>query len=168
MILLSFSILSIFGVIFHWILTLRGHFSDFFLQACLRVKLEPARSEKKVFFLRKPLAIIDLFVRRLSVGTRFRHCIAAVLGPERKNGLCYPLPLLFMAVGMIRNVRHSSSDCMRHSWLTQFGVFCLNQPASIVVAFLPNCRSYAAWTTEGEKKRRRRSVFWKAVAHAKR
>ena len=44
----------------------------------------------------------------------------------KKTG-CHPL-LLFMAVSMIPNVWHSSSYCMPHSWLTQFGAFSLNQP----------------------------------------
>ena len=44
-----------------------------------------------------------------------------------QNWVCYPLPR-FMAVRKIPNVWLSSGYCKRHSWPTQFGAFCLNQP----------------------------------------
>ena len=56
------------------------------------------------------------------------HIFGASTSPRSftKKMLCHPLPL-FMAVSMIPNMWHSSCYCMRHSWLTQFGVLCLNQ-----------------------------------------
>ena len=43
-----------------------------------------------------------------------------------KSWLWHPLPL-FMAISMIPNMWHSIFSCMRHSWTTEFGVWCLNQ-----------------------------------------
>ena len=71
--------------------------------------------------------------------------LAPVLGPEQKNWLCHPLPL-FMAVSMIPNMWHSSCKFMRHSWLTKFGVLCLNQlvysykPYPHYTCFLPRAK----------------------------
>ena len=53
--------------------------------------------------------------------------LAPVLGPELNNSICHPPPL-FTAASMIRHVLYSSVCCLRHSWLTQRVLFCLNQP----------------------------------------
>ena len=65
---------------------------------------------------------------RSVIGRDTISVLAPVLGPWQKKKLCHPLPL-FMAVSMIVNTAmwHSSCWCMRHSWLTKFGVLCLNK-----------------------------------------
>ena len=60
-------------------------------------------------------------------GDTFILPLAPVIAPEQKNWPCHPLPL-FMAVSMILNLWHSSSYCMPHSWLTQFGAFSSSLP----------------------------------------
>ena len=59
------------------------------------------------------------------------HILGASASPINRSFLtkktgCHPLAL-FMAVSMIPNMWHSSCYCMRHSWLTKFGVIYLNQ-----------------------------------------
>ena len=54
------------------------------------------------------------------IGRDTLSVLAPVLGPQQKNWLYHPLPLL-MAVSMVPNIWHSSCFCMRHSWLTTFG-----------------------------------------------
>ena len=82
----------------------------------------------KGFFLRRPRTIIVLRLLWL-VG----HVFAASASPRfgTKKVAMSPLPLLFMAFMMIPNMLHSSCYCVRHSWLTQFGVFSLNQPVPV-------------------------------------
>ena len=58
------------------------------------------------------------------------HNFAASTSPRpstNKNGQCRPLPL-FIAGSKIPHAGHLSSYGLRHSWWTQFGAFCLNQP----------------------------------------
>ena len=69
-----------------------------------------------------------LLLTSLKVGDWSGHIFGASASPRplTKNLLWHPLPLI-MAVSMISNMWHSSCYCMRHSWLTKFGVLCLNQ-----------------------------------------
>ena len=85
------------------------------LQACLGVHLQSARSEKKNeknnVFLWKRLVIT--FGSPVVGGDAF-SALALVLGPEQKNWLCHPLPLL-TAISMMINMWHSSCYFRRHS-----------------------------------------------------
>ena len=82
-------------------------FAQNFLKVCLRLSAigSSEKKRKKKVSLRKRLPIVDLFVGLSSVGTRFRHW------------RCHPLPV-FMTVGMILNLWHSSRQRRRHSWRT--------------------------------------------------
>ena len=57
------------------------------------------------------------------------HVFAASASPRtsKHNWLCHRR-LLFMAVSMITNIRHSRIYCTRRSWLTHFGAIFLNHP----------------------------------------
>ena len=46
-----------------------------------------------------------------------------------------------MAVSTIRNMWRSSCYCMRHSWLTKFGVICSNQLAAVWASLSKSVRS---------------------------
>ena len=85
----------------------------------------------------KRLSIVDVFESLWLIGPHFRrYRQSEVL--NKKTGCC-PLPLP-MAVSMIQNVRRSSCYCMRHSWLTKFGLKCLNQLVGV-----PYWRAYSLY-----------------------
>ena len=83
--------------------------------------------KKWVFFL-LPTFNAWLLSTSLKAGDWWGHIFSAKQS-TRLEYVCHPLPPMFMAVSMIPNMWHSSSCyCMRHySWLTKFGVLCLNQ-----------------------------------------
>ena len=62
------------------------------------------KNEKKRFFLRKRLAVIDLYEGLWSLGHVFATSASPILiGPEQKSWLRHPLPL-FMAVSMMQTM----------------------------------------------------------------
>ena len=74
-------------------------------------------------------------LRRPVIRRNTFSALAPFLVCQPKSWVCHLLPL-FMAVGMIPTLWHSSGCCMRHLWLTKFGVLCLNQLVQFFVAVI--------------------------------
>ena len=77
------------------------------------------------------------------IGRDTFSALAPVLGPWRKDWLCYPLPL-FTAVSTIPNMWHSSCYCMRRSWQTKFGGLSLNQLVAVGIYAAGVCEVHSS------------------------
>ena len=131
LLLLGFSAYSILGVKCDLMLVRRSQFFKYFarnfVQTCLGAPGSGSLRKKKtlLFFSSygKRLTVVDLFEGLWLVGSR--ETFSAKGGSPKsltKELAVSASSTVFMAVSMIPNVWHSSCCCMRHSWLTKFGV----------------------------------------------